>query len=582
MVAVSKDFWPKSLAHLSVPLVGEGDEYVNLACVSSEPVNGYEGYRQLHTALVPYAALDEVLTSEGGIGWKVECRGPHPSVPKEGGYKGEFWVPGVRDDKYEAIVHTWTHHNETVLVSDSALLACYGLIPRYVRDGTVIWDEPAKPAYDVLRIRPLSHYEFPEGHSGAYVEIKRDYLEDYLSLKGCAAVAVFYEERHSSDDADFEATVASAGFVDCRLPGRQLMLRRLNPDNGSGHTQHSEVWGCKLLLKPEGRPISDQPDPSLDWPDVGLVTPDNMPLMDEAYVSDEVLREYESCEEFTVIPSCGCVAYGSWWSVSHCRRPSRNYLAVEIRKLYEGTLPSIIRHFHRYCVSEAQAKADRARYGDRHVGDRAGDLIDAYLALTESLLSLSSRLSFSHDPEDIGGFDRRKVEYSGWWTFESLKPLGFVIPLKLSRYDFIDRCKGLCKLLENLKPGPMKQLLTQLGLPKDSFAGFGSLKLLATICQLAKVAQDAGDDLVVDRGQAVSHWDKNLVVPEMTPLFALNELRQLDAHTTSGNVKARIKELTEAFGLDIENAREGWGLMLDSVYETVRKSLLGLAELLAT
>jgi hypothetical protein len=327
--------------------VGAADEYVTIARISNEPVNGYEGFQQLYTALVPYATLEQVLNNEGGIGWTVECGGPYPSVPKEGGYKGEFWVPGINNEKYEAIVQSWTHHNELVLVPDSGLLACYGLIPRHLQDGTVIWDEPGKPAYGVLKVRPLSHYHFPEGHSGAYVEIKRDYLEDYLSLKGCAAVAVFYEERYSSDDPTFEAAITETGFVDSRLPGRQLMLRRVDPIVGNGHTQRSEVWGCKLLLKPEGRPISEEPDPTLDWPGVGVVTPGNMPLMEEAYVCDEVLKEYESRDEFTVIPDHGCIGHRSWWGVSYCRRFSRNHIAVEIRKLYAAErhppLSSILR-----------------------------------------------------------------------------------------------------------------------------------------------------------------------------------------------------------------------------------------------
>jgi hypothetical protein len=163
---------------------------------------------------------------------------------------------------------------------------------------------------------------------------------------------------------------------------------------------------------------------------------------------------------------------------------------------------------------------------------------------------------------------------------EPLKPLGFVIPLKMPQYDFVDRCKELCKLLENLKPGPMKQMLAQLSMGKEISAGFKSLKLLGTLCQLAQVAEQGGDDLVADRGQVVSRWDKNIVVPDMTPLFALNEIRHIDAHVTGGNINSRLKELTEAFGLDIGNAREGWGLMLDAVYDKLSESLSSLARLL--
>ena len=298
MSNIATDFWPGSLAHLGEPLLAPTDDYVTIACVSSEPVRGYEGARQLYTALIPYANLQGVLSHEGGIGWRVECGGPYPSVPKEGGYKGDFWIEGVRDERYEAVAQAWTHHNEVVLVPDNDLLACYGLIPRSLKDGTLVWDDPCKPVYDVVRVRPLSHYQFPKGYTPAGVEIRREYLEDYLSLKGCAAVAVFYEERYSSNEPIFDAALGSEKFVEARLSGRLLELKRVDPTGPEGHTQLSRVWGCRLLMEPHGRPVSEESEAVLEWPDLGPVDPAHPPRMEEVYVSDCVLKDYESREQF--------------------------------------------------------------------------------------------------------------------------------------------------------------------------------------------------------------------------------------------------------------------------------------------
>ena len=233
-------------------------------------------------------------------------------------------------------------------------------------------------------------------------------------------------------------------------------------------------------------------------------------------------------------------------------------------------------------MPEAQAEADRAKYGERNIGGRARSVIYSYLALTESLASLASQLSLYLGQKDIGEFDTGEVDYEGWWRIAALKPLGFSASLGMSRHEFVGRCKELLKLLENLKPGPLKQLLAQLGMPKEEFADLKSLKLLARLCQLAKVARDRGDSLAVGCRHVLPHWSKDIVVPDMTPLFSLNEIRQLDAHTTGGDIERRLRESLKVFELDIATACTGWGLMLDAVYDRLSESLSGLASLLKT
>jgi hypothetical protein len=72
-----------------------------------------------------------------------------------------------------------------------------------------------------------------------------------------------------------------------------------------------------------------------------------------------VLKEYEDREEFVVHPNSGGVQYGTWWSVGNCRRPSRNYFEVNLRKLYEGAPANVIHHFNRFAVTREIAEDDR-------------------------------------------------------------------------------------------------------------------------------------------------------------------------------------------------------------------------------
>ncbi len=85
---------------------------------------------------------------------------------------------------------------------------------------------------------------------------------------------------------------------------------------------------------------------------------------------DEVLLEYENRPDFTVYPESGAVSYGNWWSVGYCNRVGRNHIAIELRKLYEGTPLYVVEHFHKYAVPEAAAKADLRMYGTRNIGLR--------------------------------------------------------------------------------------------------------------------------------------------------------------------------------------------------------------------
>ncbi len=587
----SPDFWPGPIAHLVGPYVGATDENIVVAEITGAPVNGFRGMRQLYTAMVPLSDVDEVLQAIGGIGWKVECWGPDPVVPPEGGWRAGFWVNGPegREQQYEALVHGWLNHNRTVMMPDNSFLMCYGLVPRVLSTGKIVWDDPAKPEYDVVQVEPVSLYQAPNMYSAAGVRIVREYLEDYASLRNCAAVAVFFEERFSCRDADVDRVLGTSEGVDAALPGRRLSLRRLEPRDFGGADQLVQIWGCRLILKPTGRPVSEEPDPVLHWPDLpSPITPEQArgsSLLDRVYVRDEVLTEWEGRDEFSIHPQSGHVSYDGWWGTRDARRHGRHHIALSLCDLYEGIPPYVTKHFHRFAVGKAEAARDLRQYGDRNIGQRAEDVVTSFLNMTEVLAALSHRLDMLLNQEDFSGLTTEHVRYHGWWTLAELQNLGRVVSLSLSQDGFLERCAQLFQLVERLKPGPLKQLLQQLGFGKENFRTLGdnpgALRLLGTICQFSELARETGFGLLSDFDALLALWNRERRVAVMRPLFALLALRDLHSHPRGSNRQTKLTGALRQFDLEAAEMRSGWGLALDHVYDQIAESLRGVGDLMS-
>ncbi len=583
---IKNNYWPKSVKHLAEPYLDEADEYVVIAEISSDPYNGYQGYRQVHTALIPFDELDIVLQNLGGIGFKVESKGPYPGVGKEGGFDSSFWVRGaIKGKRYEVLINSWLYHNKTVLLPDNGILMCYGLVPRQIEGDITCWDDPSKPTYDVIRVKSLSEYKMPDKHSPASIQIRREYLEDYLSLKGCAGVAVYYEGRLSSDDPDFDKALGENKSIELSLPGRKLVLLRVDEKYHMGATQKTRIWGCRLILKPITRPISEEKIPALLWPDhdkpisqkgLGITTSS----LEYVYVKDDVLKEYENKEEFSIDPESGTVSHGSWWSVGYAHRYGRHHIAVEIRKLYEGTLPHVVIHFNKYAVSKIEAEKEKEIYGDRHVGQRAKEMIYAYLELIELLSTTAEKAGLLFKQNEIGGFIKKDVEYQGWFEIDAFKPLGNAISVNITEKEFLDRCLELFKLLENLKQASLRNILIKLGMPKEKIKDLKSLRLLGTLCQLATIARDVGLDLMNDFESILPKWDEEKKLDELSTLFALNCFRSLKGHVAGKKYQEKLERALEVFGIDIKDTKKGWGQALDMVYDKIISSFSKMYDLL--
>jgi hypothetical protein len=566
---------PASLFHLSAPVALTSDEHFVVAEVSSEPVGPYSGTRLFATALVPLDLVDEVIRNPGGIGWEVESWGPLPFVDPGVSYDSAFWINGRQGgERFETLTPSWSRHNRRVFTIDSGFLMCYGLVPRLVEStAEIIWDDPSRPRHDVVRMTPLSRYDMRGGYTTARVSVDRDYLEDYLSVKRCAAVGVYYEERYSKDDAVFAGLVRNSGYLELTLPGRKVKLKLL-PDWGAG-PQYSEVWGCTLVLKPTSRPISEEEIEPLRWPDYPKLLTERDARgvggpFEYVYVRDAVLESYESRPDFTVIPMSGSVYHGSWWSVSDCRRVLRNHISVELHKLYEGSGNDTIRHYNAHAVSRAEAEKDRVSFGGRHIGERANEVIANFVRVVDALQGLLARCNIS---ESASAVSTATVKYEGWWRMGEFRALGHVVPLKLDRDRFLARCKELYKLLESLREAPLRRALLCLGLSADPLKDYRSFKLLGVLLSLQAMANDRGLDLVRDSAAIAGQWKTQSDVGILRSLLALNELRQLDSHPQGSDFEKRLKSALAIFGVSLNETANGWGLALDKIYDEIAERL---------
>lgn len=575
-------YWPKSVAHLKLEYDNKASEYVVIGEIDDSPHHGNKGFKKVSTALIPIKELDRVLNQRGGIGWEVESWGPHPCVDDDSVYDTSFWICGnKRDEKFQTLLNAWKHHDQEVMLPDSIMLMTYGLVPRYLNDGTVCWDDPQKPVYDVIRAR--SHIDYNKKGDVRpliLITMRRDYLEDYSSLKKCAAVAVYYEERFSSGDTTFDELLGEKEGCEYPLPGRLLGMANLKDRYHKHNPQFSRVWGVRLILNPSSRPITNEIDPALLWPDYVEPMTFERAARDwiYGYVSDKVLSEYESRPEYSVSPESGGVSYGGWWATAYTSRISRDFIKIELKKLYEGCPLHVISHWHKFSVPEAVALENKKIFGERNIAIRAKELIYSFLRLTEALEVLADKLGTGFSQEDIGVFSVKNVDYVGWWNIAELISLGHVASAASTREQFLARAITIFKLFESLKPAPLRAMVLQLKLPKDKIKDLASLRLLATICQLAALAKDNGYDLPEDSDEVVRLWDANFQLPLLKKIFALNALRVTQAHAQSADSERKIADAAAVFGIDVMSTTSGWGFAIDALYDGLIQDLNSITE----
>jgi hypothetical protein len=306
---------------------------------------------------------------------------------------------------------------------------------------------------------------------------------------------------------------------------------------------------------------------------------------DYVYVDDSVLADFEGRSEFTINPESGSVTHGTQWSVGFCDRVGRNLIRVELKKLYEGAPPHIIRHWHKFAVAPVPDSAYPSILDEPNIGRRARSISFAVAELGEALADMSRSVGLPNlMPEDFVGLRRRALIHQGWYTFDTTEAIARHVPLALSMDGFLDRCMSLDKLIiEGLSESRLRRILQAIGVPPDAVAEFGTLKLLDCIVRLAQIALMTGLSISKHGASLWERLSNEGTVPSqpVARLFALYDLRILRAHKT-GDRNKRLEEELERFSIRSGEAGAGYGKILDRVYDMLTRQLHEAANKIAS
>lgn len=573
---------PSRFAHLFEPYAEDAESIV-IAETTSLIGEGMHGMRQLTSAVVPLNRLRTTLEGPGAQGWLRTEFSDSPHHLKGRVIDGFAFVNPSRM-VFEGLVDRWTNHNVVVMMPQPRLVATYGLQPRMIEsDQSIRWDDPEHVTYDVVVVRPRSKYSIPDEFTRAEVLLRRDYAEDYAGLRSRALVAVYYEQQSIAVDPELDALLGGEEYRRIDLPGVGIEIKRAGFDDE--FPLFIAAWGCRLILKPTGMlPISTEGKPTLTWPGFGTVSSsldfNFKTALDRIYVRDTALTRFEERSEFDVNPEHGGVSYEGRWELSYSNRVGRDYISYELRKLYEGCPRAVIEHVHRFAVDPSDAKSQRAALGNANIGSRAVRVVSGFAGLSNAVLALAHRVGLGTNATDIATPTPRDIEYHGWWTLPEFRPLGHVAPQEMPRAAFLQRAAALYAPLERIREKPLRQIAIAIGVDENTIKDYRSLKLLGLLAQLASTAAEAGLPLHSGASAVISRWDRGALLPELRPLFALNDLRQLGSHITSGDGDAKLRNALAVFDLDLGTLTGGWGAALDRVYDRFGDALFYLAELL--
>jgi hypothetical protein len=576
--------WP-ALFHPLREQLASTTERVIVAERWTRQLTGSHCHRQLTTGLAsPHWYATIAPNDELGI-W-VSASGPWPRPRADSSYEPKFWIHGGQSlpGGLEALVPAWEANNQMVLMPDLRLLMTYGLIPRVIpTTGAIHWDGPAEPRRDIAVCDPLvARWDFPD-ESPASVSMLRDYLQDYSSLRGKTAVAVFWEKHVMSDDEpELVALLGTENDVEMAAPrARVRVLRR------SDGKLHVEISGYAAIVQPGPLPISVESNQygSLKWPGIeGDVTESRAQGMLHdgwVFVRDTVLAAYEGFPEYQIHPTSGGVSYGGQWSVPDTVRMGRDLIRLDLRTLYNSVSPKVVRHWHQHAVEPPRGAVGDLRQVP-NVGSRAKALVSALLDLGDSLSAVCSDLAKSPvEASKLIRLDRPTLTRRGWWTSADIEAICRHIPAVVSNDWLLARAKALYRAVgEGFSERELRRALSAMGVPSEIMKDLRSLKLLDLLTRLAEVAVANGLRLCSDGPEIYARLEEATPSHPLTVLFALNDLRQLDAHNSDDSTKNRLEAALLRFGVDPATLPSAGGAACDRMYDALTGCLSRVAMVL--
>ncbi len=573
---IDENWWPSLVKDLpDLELVA--NEYATVALID-QPWKSSHAFLGICTAVVPTRIVDDLLTYKGELGWEVSSTGPHsfrPNSQRGETYLPRFWIHGgeLAPDGLESLVVSWSDCNTKCIGLDHRFLMTYGLMPRFVKrdqKDEIHWDDVSAPLESVAVVQPLSKYNFPT-HEHAEIRVRCDYLEDYATLRSCSLVQAYYAENWGAFDEEEIELLDENGFFKVNLPGRIVHLQTAR---NCEHRHLVRMWGVRRLLDPGSCPITDgrSESPELSWPGQDITSSKSPSSLWEVFVSDSVLGAYEGDERFSIYPPSGAVSYENQWSVSNTRRIGRDVIAVEKRKLYEGTPPDVVRHWHKHAVEAPKGNLVELM-GHPNIGSRTERIIKAQERVDAALMLLVNEHEIDVGLDGFIGLKWEELNYNGWWNEPLAERAARHVPSNIKEEEFLIRCRWLHGLVvETFSERALRRTLLCIGVDEGEIQELRSLKLLNKLIVLKKISLDSGLSLDGNIEELERRSMERSRKEEVPGLFVLSRLRIVASHNVTQKNKI-IHEAIEFLRMNKEGTRRGWGDALDRMYDVIAQEL---------
>lgn len=571
--------WPSVFDDLN-RLIHEKGDRITVFERSLRYVNGHRRTRLLCTGLINEEALLQLKPTDS-FGFQVRCHRPGEDLEltqKERRPTFSIWSSSQIIPFPEPLVLSWESGGKVTALPDPGFLATYDLMPRVLSSQSkIVWDRPEIPENDIVEVSLIAEADnFTE--STLQVFAKRAYLEDYASRRNLAIVTMFLEEWKLPKDHELVTRPDEEERREEQFKQSHLQFVFL-PWLQSGTPLHLELKGYVVLCRPGKSPITGESLGELKWPGIekpvrGKGSNYTGGISDVVFVRDEVLAEFEGKSEFEVYPETGGVSLGNQWAVSFCRRYGRDLIWLELRKLYEGCPPWVIKHYHKYAVNPPRADLPDG-WSAPNVAKRTERIISELCRLTNALMELSLQVlqdSIPHTRFMIKSPSH--VKFHGWYTIEDFEAIARHFPFNATQGMFLSRSKDLYRgVFEKLSSGELRRLLVRIGIREAEIKEYGSLVLLGKLVAICAASHRCHLD-IPGSGRSILNLmeEKDWYFEELKVIFKLNKLRILDAHRKS-DTKIILADVLSELNLDLNVVASGYGPAFDALYDKIGEAL---------
>jgi len=544
-------------------------DMLTVAEVCSHNVNGIISNRDINTALLSKDHIKFIKPSH--INVPVKTRSTRNGKAKFYLYLSE--QNGLNE--VDPLVISWSQNNHITLQPSPQYLQFYRLTSR-IDDSKIYWDDLSRPFKTVVENSPTSHYQYPSYDIHGYVRMHQDYLEDYAIRKNKVVVQVFQEIRWVNVSKNLEVLL-SGGYYIFENDNLEIRLSRHDSEKDQARL---EVNGYRILIDPKKARKKKSDLIGDTWPGIDQrVKYYGMhfkPDVQYVYVLDEVLKKYEDRDDiFEIDIEYGSVHYGNEWAVTHCKREGRNAIKVDLKKLYEGTPYEEVQHWKSFAI-----RKEEVDYTDVSITEKSQRLVRKYMLFARMLSDLLSRIvSFDIVPESLVSYDQSSLDNYTIYGLEVVKPITHHVNYNdFSRYDFLIRCKNLARVINEGFDGGRKTLtkiIKSINANEIARSDWGSLKMLDLILNYLKVSCDEFLHAKDDNETIIQVLKENGLIQIIPTLFALNDLRQLDAHKKN-NFHDEFQSNLKKFDIHINSIGNNYSEAINIVYDKLIDTFIDL------